>query len=443
MKNRNKFITFVFFVFLCLFQFLHISEAQEVKRSITLEDAYNLVIKTHERIIIAEKEVEKSRLLPKKAMTLMMPTISLNGRYNRLDEAIEYQLQPIECVPEEQWHGKFEVSQPIYQASFFPRRQQAFQAIDRSVESYYQTNQEILFQVALAYYQVLKTKKFVQNAKEILKLAEEEFRVSRVRMSVGAITEDVLIKSELNVTIAQSKLIESSNQFKLSKDILKILIGMETGEYDVVEPPVPPGLREDYEMLINKAFKHRHDYRIAFLNIGLAASDVELVKARFHPTIDASWNYNWIDEPAFDQDDQYWIASLKIKFPLFEGSLRIWDLKEKQTSLYQARLAVEEMIKTIQIEVENAIVMIQTHESILNNLRKQVELSQKNYNITFTQFEFGSATGLELNQALTALYSAKTELITKTYDYYTALINLEKTIGIFAQDFITGIDHKN
>ena len=78
---------------------------------------------------------------------------------------------------------------------------------------------------------------------------------------------------------------------------------------------------------------------------------------------------------------------------------------------------------------------VQTHESILNNLKKQVELAQKNYDIIFSQFEFGSATSLDLNQALTTLDSAKTDLITKTYDYQVVLLNLEKATGMFAMDF--------
>jgi len=78
---------------------------------------------------------------------------------------------------------------------------------------------------------------------------------------------------------------------------------------------------------------------------------------------------------------------------------------------------------------------VQTHESILKNLRKQVELAQKNYDIIFSQFEFGSATALDLNQALTTLDSAKTNLITKTYDYQVVLLRLEKAIGMFALEF--------
>jgi outer membrane protein TolC len=441
-NQRLKGLSLVFIALSCLLQFSYVSNAQEAKL-LTLEEAYRLAMKTDERIMIAEKELKKSGLLPKKAWSVMLPVISIEGDYSRIDEPIEFEprldniivFEPIETVPEDQFRGKFEVSQPVYRASFFPLRRQALQTIDRSTESYYQTIQEILFQMAQIYYEVLKAKALVQNAKEILKLAEEGLKVSRVKLAAGEVTEDVVLRSELDVTSAQRTLIESKNYLKLAKDTLESRVGIKLGGYDVVMPPALPPLRETYKTLINKAFEHRHDYRIALLNIKIAETDKQLVKARFHPKMEAAWNYYAVDEPAFNQDEEYWIASFEITLPLFEGSSRIWDLKEKQETLLQTRLALEETRKNIRIEVEDAMLTVQTRESILNNLKKQVQLAQKNYDIIFSQFEFGSATALDLNQALTTLDSAKTDLITKTYDYQVVLLKLERAIGMFAMDF--------
>lgn len=441
-NHRYPFLSLVFIVLSCLLLFSSVSNALEAKL-LTLEEAYSLSMKTDERIMIAEKEVKKSGLLPKKAWSVMLPILSIEGDYIRIDEPIEFEpridnivvFKPVETVPEDQFRGNFEVSQPVYEASFFPLRRGALQKIDRSTESYYQTIQETLLQTAQAYYEVLKAKALVQNAKEILKLAEEDLKISRVKLAAGQVTEDAVLTSELNVTSAQRKLIESKNYLKLAMDTLKRRVGVELGEYDVVMPPALPPLRETYKTLINKAFEHRHDYRIALLNIKIAETDKQLVKARFHPRMDAAWNYYMVDDPAFNQDEQYWIASFEIKLPLFERSSRIWDLKEKQETLLQTRLALEEMRKSIPIDVEDAMLTVQTHESILNNLKKQVELAQKNYDIIFSQFEFGSATALDLNQALTLLDTAKTDLVAKTYDYQVVLLKLERAIGMFAMDF--------
>ena len=116
--------------------------------------------------------------------------------------------------------------------------------------------------------------------------------------------------------------------------------------------------------------------------------------------------------------------------------MRLWDLKEKKAGLNQAKLNLDATNKRIKIEVEDAMLSLQNYESVLKNLQKQVELAQKSYDIVFTQFEYGAVTSLYLNQSLTILDSAKTDLITKTYDYQIAIKKLEKVIGLYAINYI-------
>jgi len=172
------------------------------------------------------------------------------------------------------------------------------------------------------------------------------------------------------------------------------------------------------------------------LNIDIAREDKNLVKAKFHPTFDVVWTYHRFDPETFATRDETWDAMVKVTVPIFEGGIRFWDFKEKKKSLRQARLALDDLKKGIEIEVEDAMLTVQTYESILDNLRKQVELAQENYNIIFKQFKVGLAASLDVTDALTALDSVKTELTTKRYDYQVALLNLKRVTGLFAKDYV-------
>ncbi len=79
---------------------------------------------------------------------------------------------------------------------------------------------------------------------------------------------------------------------------------------------------------------------------------------------------------------------------------------------------------------------VKTCESTLDNLRKEVELCEENYHIIFERFKVGLATSLDVTDALTKLDSARTELTTTTYDYQVALLNLKKSIGLFAREYM-------
>jgi outer membrane protein TolC len=168
-RTQGVILAVMFFWLTCLTQFCW---AQGGEKVLDLEASYTLALKNHEKIHIAKIEVEKSQLLPKKVMTIMTPRLSATGSYTRLNAPIEFEgqlgnitLPPIQTFPEEQSAGNFEFLQPIYEGEFFPARRQAGQAVELTTESYSQTAQDVMFQVAEAYYGVLKGERLVQNAK--------------------------------------------------------------------------------------------------------------------------------------------------------------------------------------------------------------------------------------------------------------------------------------
>lgn len=410
---------------------------------IDLEKAFSLAIENHKRIEIAATEVAKNKLLPKKARTLLMPRLGIEGSYRKANDPIEFEAQiggftapPIETVPEEQWEGHFNFTQPIYEAEYFPLKRKSHQLIEGSAEYYCQTIQDILFRVARAYYQVFKAEELLKNAKEIVSLDEEALRVARVKHDSGDVTEDVVLRAELNLSRAESNVIKNTNQLKLSEDYLKRLIGVEEKELHLLPPPEKMKAHGSFEELIQTAMDNRYDYKMALMNIKVAETDIDVAKARFHPRFQGTWDYYRIDDPSFLQEDDYWVAGVKLEIPIFDGGMKSLNLKEEREDLKQAKLEVEDLKTNIIHQVEDAFLKESTGRSVLRNAKEQVRLAEKTHEITFSKFRFGAATILELNEATALLDSANTGLITSKYDYQIDLLMLEVVTGVFAREYI-------
>ena len=414
------------------------SRAQESNQVIPIEEAYRMALKTHELILISEKEIGKSKLLPKKALAMMLPHADATGGYQTVNKPINNAsvLGNVIILPKDQTIGQLSVRNSIYNPQYFPARRQANQVISRNTENYCQVIQDVLFQVGFQYYQVLRAAELLRNAKELLKTAQEEVRVSKVKFSSGAVTEEVVLRAEMDMVTAESKFIEGTNQLKMAKDTLKTNIALKTAQYEVLKPAPLTDPRESYESLLGRAYDNRFDHKIALTEVDLAKTAVEAVKAKFHPSVEASWDYYAVKHPKFDQESNNWAGIVSVKLPVFEGGLRVWELKEKQESLAQAKLSLDDKRRTIKIEVEDAMLTAQNNKSMVLKLQKHVELSQKNYDITFSKFKFGAATMMDVSQAFAALSSAKTDLINKTIDYQISLLSIEKAEGIFVLDLI-------
>lgn len=427
----------IFSLFFVLFFAAQSTGGGMSKRILKLEDAYVLALKSNELIAIAEKDVDKSRLLPKKALSVMMPVVEAEGKFVEANDANKF--ASIVFRPKNQWHSTFKITQPVYRANYFTLKKQAGIAVSLSEDDYCFVVQNTLLKVARLYYDILKNKALYNNTVEIKKKAEEELKISKVKFEAGTVTEDAVLNSELNISRSERQLIEHKNNLQLAKDMLWSLIGIENLEYDLVEPDQPTIPTGDSELLIKKALETRYDYKIAALNLQLARYDKDLVKSRFHPKLEGGWTYDRSDEDTFNRDKELWLATVLLKVPIFEGGLRFWDLKEKQTNIAQAELALKDARRAITTEVRNIFLSVKTYKSILNNLKKRFELAQKNYEIVFAKFKFGSTTSTDMNNALVALDSAKTELVVKTYDCQFEILKLEKAIGIFAQDYINNL----
>jgi outer membrane protein TolC len=127
---------------------------------------------------------------------------------------------------------------------------------------------------------------------------------------------------------------------------------------------------------------------------------------------------------------------VKLTIPIYEGGLRYWDFKEKKENVDQAVLAANDFDQNIRIEVEQAMLEVETTQGVLANLKKQEELAQKNYDIVFSKFKFGAASTVDLNQAISTLDAVKTELTVNKIDFQISLLKLQKAIGIFGREII-------
>ena len=414
---------------------LKVAESRQAagKRPVyALEDAFNLALESNPRIRAAQRRVVISRLLPEKARVEIMPKLNANGRYNHADRPIDYYDR--EVIPEDQTMGDLELLQPLFRMTFFPRSEQADEEIRGSRQEYYQQIQDTLYEVAQAYYQVLQARELVANAHDFIDLTAEGKRVSETMYKAGQVTEDVVVRAELNVTKARGNLLESENNLKLQKNILRNKARIRDSDFDVLKPPElqPPG--KDFDTLFKEALARRHDYQAAEQQVKVSGLDVKIAEASFWPSLDGSIKYYVNNNPAYDQDYNYLLSSIQVSVPLYDGGTRYSQLKEQRENLKIARLARQELHDTIEVNLRTALTNIESYRSRLDNLKKQVELAQKTYEITCTQFSYGAATSLDRDQAVTDLNSARTSLIVTTYEYQMELLNLRKVLGTFVED---------
>ena len=420
-------------------------ESPETGQVLRLEEAYQLALTNEEQVKIAERELAKAQLLPWRAISLLTPRADIAGVFTRNKEEIAFTQQqtlpgqagtPSVIRPLESWQGTFILTQPIFQPSFLPTYRLGKETVQQSKQQYGFTVREILFGVARAYYDALRSREQVRVARDTLKLTKDELKQAQARFRVGEVTKTDVLRAEVEVARAERTLIANQNILQLAFATLARVVGI--GEPLRVAEPTPPVSRgEPYERLVEKAYSQRQDVRAQASAVEVTRERKNQVLARYAPQVNTQWQYPRLDSPTFANRDEFWVLTLNFQVPLFDGGVRELDLLEQQENLTQSELQLERLKKDVGIEVKQTLLAVETLGATLQTLKKEVSLAQENYKITSKQYAVGLATSLDVNTAINALNQVRTQMIDQTYAYQVALLALDRAVGIFGEDYVS------
>ncbi|MDA8338599.1 MAG: TolC family protein [Nitrospiraceae bacterium] len=356
----------------------------------SLEDLYRIALERSEKIKISEEDLYIAERGKDKAVSVLFPKLSAFGSYTRYDKD-KFSSTGAVIQPEDSTSWGLRLDQSL---SLSGREITAFKIskeyIEKSKYDLHAVKEAYIFNVASAYYDVLRTKKAVEIAKSNLERLTKHRDAAATRLRVGEATKTDLLRAEAELSGAQAELVKSENNLKLAKAVLARVAGL-SGDYDVKEAA---GSREDtadnLDSLKQTAFAERAEMKAMELQKRIAEEQVGYSKGAYWPTIAIEGVYTRReDNPAVvtvNKESIY--GGIKLNFPFFEGGLRKAEVAEAEAKKRQSGLIYDDLKKTIGIEVENAYLDFQTQKGVLKSLEDQTTFARDNYNSVSRQYQF-------------------------------------------------------
>jgi len=130
-------------------------------------------------------------------------------------------------------------------------------------------------------------------------------------------------------------------------------------------------------------------------------------------------------------------GGIRLSWLLFEGGLRNAEIGEAESKMRQANYAYEDTRKTVNIEVENAYLVLKTQLGVLKSLEDQLAFAQDNYQAVSKQFEFGLANIIDVIDATTTLTTAERDLLDAQFLYQLSLLRLRRVTGTLLKTVVS------
>jgi outer membrane protein TolC len=293
---------------------------------------------------------------------------------------------------------------------------------------------EIIYQTANAYYQVLihqeQLKLLLENAAKMEKLVA----VQKLQFEKGVLNESNYKRVLVNYNNIKSQVELTKMNVEMSLANLKNTMGMSMDEavaisdLTSIENSIPMPKQE------NISITGKTDYKILETNILLQEIDLKRKRAMSLPTLSGYARYGanaFSNEfrSSFDQWYDYSAIGLKLTIPVFSGFRRVSQIKQSELTLANTKQNLEVSARMYELQLRNAQVQLNSSYINLQSNKENLELANDVYDMTALQYEKGT---VGLSDFLNADYSkkeAQSNYINSLLKYLTASLEIEQSKG--------------
>ena len=390
------------------------------------------------RILHQQEEMARSRA--KTARTAKLPEVQVGLKGGYLGQPIVFRegLSHPTRPQSPHWLQNYEIdlSQPIYQGGRI-RYSIEKADIEQKIAELQTLQNEADIKLALLEQYMQLFSLYKQQTVLARNIEESTKRLENIKSKKrqGLITNNDVLRSELQLTNDRLALQEVDNSLTLMSQQLDILLGLD--EQTLIVPDTTL-LRQinptsDYADYLQKAYRDDWTMRRLRQETQLALNNQRLVKAEFRPQL-SLYAGNTLARPITrtmaDYYNNSWNIGLTLSYPLSSLYKNRHKLEEARLNIDASQQQEELRKQSLRMEIRTALIRHQEAQDRIKALELSVRQARENYRIMRNRY-FGQLSILtDLLDANSVLLDAELQLTTARarviYTYY----ELQKACGL-------------
>jgi outer membrane protein len=304
--------------------------------------------------------------------------------------------------------------------------------IDLSKESLETAKLDLVQQVRVGYFTILRAEKFLAVAEQQVKNFEAQLEVTKAFFDVGIVPKNDVLQGEVNLANAKQQLVKAANDVATAKASFNILLTREVNiPFEVVDILAYKAFPLSFEQSLEEAFRLRPEIKTARLNIDQAKENVKIARSGFFPTISLAGNYNrFSDELDLGgNSSDRWTVQALATFTLWNWGNTAFKVGENKVKVTQAEDSKNQLIYSITLEVKNDYLNMLVAEKNISTAEKAIEQAEENLRMFEERYRYQVATQTDVLIAVTLLAQARVNYYGALSDFNIAKAQLERSMG--------------
>jgi len=330
---------------------------------------------------------------------------------------------------------------------------------DAAKYSLARAKEQIAFDVAQGYLQVLLDQELLKISQETYTASQKQLRKIQEQVRIGSKAEADLYQQEAAVSSDELAVINSENALRTSKLLLLRRLRLTpTGEYEFHTPKTDTVMLEmkphQEAQLIEQALTNRSDLKSA--KLGMVADGWAITKARssYYPSINLNFSFGsnglLVDKQTIDgveianpvlpsiskqlKEQTSTSFSLSLNWTIFDGFLTNLNIQNAKVASENSRLDFEDLKLQVISEVKQAFGDYKAAEKQLESTQKGVVSAEKAFETVEARYKIGSATFVELANSRATFVQAQSNRAQAVFNFtfqkkvlafYTGSVDIE------------------
>lgn len=298
--------------------------------------------------------------------------------------------------------------------------------------------QELVYKVIFAYYEVLRLQELAKLNQEALNQAH--LQQAETLFNAGVAIKGDVLRAKIQLAKTRQEQIRIRNALKLAKAAFNSTLGRRVKEEVILkdkDSEISQIACPDYEELLKIAYQSRPDWVSFVLNREISEHELTSAYSGYLPDLlltgTAGRNIAEYPRAIKKYDIDSWSVTGTLSWTIFDGLNTSAKIREAVANLKEIGANERKVKDRIALEVEEAhLSFINTKEQI-EAIKSRVAFAKENLRISILKYESGKTTNIEVIDAQEAYNEAENDFLEAQFDYKLAQarINLVTGVAIF------------
>ena len=405
--------------------------------------------KSHNRDLrIDSLNISKSRQQTEITKGLLLPSIGLTGQFQRYFQRPVFFGLNSSSSSEGVGYARFggsevtgaqvTLAQPLYNAGAKYEIQRRKLLEKQSRLSYQEREVDVVARVKQNYVQFLVLQERLKLQKESISRNKKALADSRSLLAQGRALRVDTLRAYTLVKNLEPDVLRLTYALQISQQQLSVLVGNDAETELVLSDSLQFNATDSIPTetgTFRSSLLHRPDFQILTLNKEINDKEIDLYKSARLPVVSFVSQYQLQTQTnKFRFDQAGWppvfYAGIQFSIPLFSGMQNVNKIALGKIERQQSDLILNNAQEQLKTEVKQVIAALYEASERIKTQANVSETAELSYSITKYRYEKGVASRLELTDAELALTTAKSNYLEAVFDYLSAKIELDRTMGV-------------